>query len=383
MRKICVITGTRADFGLLKDLIHAMNSDDEINLQLIVTGMHLSPEFGETFREIELAGIKIDLKLETLLSSDSSVGVSKSIGLGVISFSEAFESLKPDIVLLLGDRFEIFAAATAALVARIPIAHLHGGEVTTGSIDDSFRHAISKMSNIHLVANEKYRKRLMQMGENPNLIFTVGGLGAEFLEGFKPLSKQELEKKFNFKFLKKNLLITFHPETAISGLASKHIAELLSALSNREDTLLIFTFPNADAEGRLIIDEVKKFTTKTKNSIYFSSLGHSAYLSLASLVDGVVGNSSSGILEVPSLGKATVNIGSRQLGRLYAASVINCGNEQAEIEQAIDEMYSEDFQVKLKDVINPYYVGDTTKMVIKILKRESLNDMKLKCFYDF
>jgi GDP/UDP-N,N'-diacetylbacillosamine 2-epimerase (hydrolysing) len=383
MRKICVITGTRADFGLLKDLIRAMNSDDEINLQLIATGMHLSPEFGETFREIELAGIKIDLKLETLLSSDSSVGVSKSIGLGIISFSEAFESLKPDIVLLLGDRFEIFAAATAALVARIPIAHLHGGEVTTGSIDDSFRHAISKMSNIHLVANEKYRKRLMQMGENPNLIFTVGGLGAEFLEGFKPLSKQELEKKFNFKFLKKNLLITFHPETAVSGLASKHISELLSALSNREDTLLIFTFPNADAEGRLIIDEVKKFTTKTKNSIYFSSLGHSAYLSLASLVDGVVGNSSSGILEVPSLGKATVNIGSRQLGRLYADSVINCGNEQAEIEQAIDEMYSEDFQVKLKDVINPYYVGDTTKMVIKILKRESLNDMKLKCFYDF
>lgn len=383
MRKICVITGTRADFGLLKDLIRAMNSDDEINLQLIATGMHLSPEFGETFREIELAGIKIDLKLETLLSSDSSVGVSKSIGLGIISFSEAFESLKPDIVLLLGDRFEIFAAATAALVARIPIAHLHGGEVTTGSIDDSFRHAISKMSNIHLVANEKYRKRLMQMGENPNLIFTVGGLGAEFLEGFKPLSKQELEKKFNFKFLKKNLLITFHPETAVSGLAPKHIAELLSALSNREDTLLIFTFPNADAEGRLIIDEVKKFTTKTKNSIYFSSLGHSAYLSLASVVDGVVGNSSSGILEVPSLRKATVNIGSRQLGRLYADSVINCGNEQAEIEQAIDEMYSEDFQVKLKGVINPYYVGDTAKKVINILKRESLNDMKLKCFYDF
>ena len=320
MRKICVITGTRAEYGLLRWVMQGIKDDPELTLQIIATGMHLSPEFGLTYRDIEQDGFKIDSKVEMLTSSDTSVGIAKSMGLGLIGFADALHDLKPDLIVVLGDRFEIFSAVSAALVARIPVAHLHGGELTEGAFDDALRHSITKMSHLHFVAAEEYRQRVVQLGEQPDRVFLVGGLGIDNIKRLKLFDREALEASLDFKLGSKNLLITFHPVTLEAATASEQMAQLLLALAELEDTQLIFTMPNADTGGRVLIRMVEEFVAQHTNARAYTSLGQLRYLSCISHVDGVVGNSSSGLAEVPSFRKGTINIGDRQRGRLQATS---------------------------------------------------------------
>lgn len=334
-RKICVITGTRADYGLLRWLILEISKSSKLDLQIIATGMHLSPEFGLTYKEIENDGFLIHKKIEILLSSDSTVGVSKSIGLGLIGFSEAFADLNPDIILVLGDRFEILAATVAALISRIPVAHLHGGETTEGAFDEGIRHSITKMSHLHFVAANEYRNRIIQLGEDPSNVFLVGGMGIDGIKKSNLLKKEELESSLNIKFKKNNLLITFHPVTLEESTAKVQMIELLLSLETLSPEIgLIFTMPNADTDGRIIFELVKEFTSSHSNAWYFTSLGQTRYLSCLQFVDAVVGNSSSGIIEAPSFKIGTINIGDRQKGRLRAKSIIDCEPKKIEIGRA-------------------------------------------------
>jgi GDP/UDP-N,N'-diacetylbacillosamine 2-epimerase (hydrolysing) len=382
IRKICVVTGTRADYGLLRWVMQGLQDDAGLKLQIVATGMHLSPEFGLTYKEIEQDGFDIDYKLEMLTSSDTAVGIAKSMGLGLIGFADAFNQLQPDLIVVLGDRFEILAAVSAALVARIPVAHLHGGEATEGAIDESFRHAITKMSHLHFVAAEDYRKRVIQLGENPERVFLVGGLGVDGIKRTKLLNRQELEASLNLKFVQKNLLITFHPVTLDISSAEKQMVELLTALSGLQDTTLIFTMPNADTDGRILMQMIYEFVKQHHNAYVFSSLGQLRYFSCIAQVDAVIGNSSSGLLEVPSFHKATINIGDRQRGRLSASSVINCEPTFASILSAIDIVYSDEFQSNLHHVKSPYGEGGASERVIEIIKRHTITDLMKKSFYD-
>jgi GDP/UDP-N,N'-diacetylbacillosamine 2-epimerase (hydrolysing) len=381
-RKICVITGSRAEYGLLRWVIQGIQSDPALTLQLIVTGMHLSPEFGLTYQLIEKDGFLIDRKIEMLLSSDTSIGIAKAMGLGLIGFSDALDSLKPDIVVVLGDRFEIFSAACAALVARIPIAHLHGGETTEGAFDEALRHSITKMSHLHFVATETYKRRVIQLGERPATVFLVGGLGIDSINKISLLSKPELEASLGLKFLSKNLLITFHPVTLEASTAEAQITELLAALADLVDTQLIFTRPNADTGGRVVIEKIEKFIEKVPNAYLFSNLGQQRYLSCISQVDGVVGNSSSGLLEAPSFKKGTINIGQRQRGRIQATSVINCEPQRENIRTALIRLYSDEFSKLLAHTTNPYGIEDASPKVVEVLKNIDLNSILMKSFYD-
>ncbi len=382
MRKICVITGARSEYGLLRWVMEDIRSDLNLELQVIVTGMHLSPEFGFTYQDVERDGFKIDRKVEMLLSSDTSAGVAKSIGLGLIGIVDAISDLKPDLILVLGDRFEVFSAVSAALVLRIPVAHLHGGEVTEGSLDDSLRHAITKMSHIHFVAAEAYQKRVIQLGEDPKNVYLVGGLGLDYIDRLSLLSKSDLEKKLNFKFLKKNLLITFHPVALDEKLIENQMQELLRALANLNDTSLIFTMPNSDAYGRSLAKMISSFVSKYSNAHAYISLGQLSYLSCLRYVDGVVGNSSSGLIEAPSFKKGTINIGDRQRGRLQAASVINCEPFANQITDAINQLYSEEFQLSLANVSNPYGCGGASKKIIQIIRQIDFSELIRKKFHD-
>lgn len=381
-RKICVITGTRAEYGLLRWVMEGIKGDPDLTLQIIATGMHLSPEFGLTYREIENDGFRIDCKVEMLTSSDTSVGIAKSMGLGLIGFADAFDKLRPNLIVLLGDRFEIFSAAAAALVARIPVAHLHGGEATEGVIDEAMRHSITKMSHLHFVAAEAYRQRVIQLGEQPGRVFLVGGLGVDSIARLKLLDRAELEASLAFKLGKRNLLITFHPVTLESETATSQMAELLAALSKLRDTQLIFTLPNSDTDGRALIGMLEQFAAHHSNAQVFQSLGHLRYLSCIAQVDAVVGNSSSGLAEVPSFRKGTINIGERQRGRLKATSVINCQPLREDIDAAIQTLYSADFQAKLLATCNPYGDGGASEKVIKILKAIELSGVLKKQFFD-
>lgn len=381
-RKICVITGTRAEYGLLRLLMQGIRDDAQCELQLIATGMHLSPEFGATYRAIEADGFRIDRKLEMLLSSDSAVGMGKSVGLGVIGFAEAFEQLQPDLIVVLGDRFEILSAVTAALFARIPVLHLHGGEVTEGAMDESMRHAISKMSHVHCVAAEEYRRRVIQLGEQPESVHCVGGLGVDAIRQIRLLNRTELESALDFRLKSKNLLITFHPETLADGAAESQMTELLAVLDEMNDTGLLFTLPNADAGGRELISMLQDFGSKHANARVYPSLGQLRYLSCMAFCDGVVGNSSSGLLEAPTLKKGTVNIGDRQRGRLQAASIINCRPVRQEIRAAITQLYTPAFKAGLSDVGNPYGEGGATARVLALIKEIKLEGLIQKRFYD-
>jgi GDP/UDP-N,N'-diacetylbacillosamine 2-epimerase (hydrolysing) len=382
MRKICFITGTRAEYGLLRWVIQGIKDDPDLDLQIIATGMHLSPEFGLTYKVIENDGFKIDRKVEILTSSDTSVGIAKSMGLGMISFGEALDELKPDLIVVLGDRFEIFSAAAAALVAKIPIAHLHGGEATEGLIDEAIRHSITKMSHFHFVAAESSRQRVIQLGENPDRVFLVGGLGIDSIKRLKLLSREELEVSLDFKLGSKNLLITFHPVTLEKFSAENQMRELLKALAVLEDTKLIFTLPNADTDGRLLIKIVHEFVAQHSNARAYTSLGQLLYLSCILHVDAVVGNSSSGLLEAPSFKKGTINIGDRQRGRLQAKSIINCEPRRKKITEALSKLYSSEFQYSISDVVNPYGSGEASEKVIYFLKTVSLEGILKKRFYD-
>ncbi len=381
-RRICVVTGTRAEYGLLRWVIEGISRSCALELQLVVTGMHLSPEFGFTYREVESDGYAIDARVEMLLSSDSAVGVAKSMGLGLIGFADVFERLRPDIVVLLGDRFEILAAASAALVARIPIAHLHGGETTEGAFDEAIRHAVTKMSHLHFVAAEPYRQRVIQLGEHPDRVHLVGGLGVDAMRRVALLDRNALESSLDLQFGPRNLLVTFHPVTLESHSVEQQMDELLAALGTLQDTKLIFTLPNADNGGRAIIRRIESFVASHPNARSYTSLGQQRYLSCLRVVDAVVGNSSSGLTEAPSMHIATINIGDRQRGRVRAASVIDCLPERLDILRAIETSYSEPFRAKLSTVKNPYGDGGASERIVRLLELARLSELVKKSFHD-
>ena len=381
-RKICVITSSRADYGLLRLILKGIDTDSDLILQLVATGMHLSSKYGDTCQEILTDGFVIDMKIDTLVGENDARGVSESIGLGVSKFAAALEELRPDLVLVLGDRFEIFAAVIAAHVALIPVAHIHGGELTEGAIDDAFRHSITKMSQLHFVSTQEYANRVIQLGEQPGSVFVTGGLGVDAISQLELLSKSELESILNFKFGEKNLLITFHPVTLELAAADKQINELLAALDELSDINYIFTSPNADPGSNHIGQAIEKFVATHENSSFFSSLGQLNYFSCIQFVDGVVGNSSSGILEIPTFRKGTINIGDRQRGRIQSSSVINCGPDRQEILNAIETLYSIGFSQQLLSISNPYgHVGASLKILNKI-KNFSVKTNLSKAFYN-
>jgi GDP/UDP-N,N'-diacetylbacillosamine 2-epimerase (hydrolysing) len=382
MRTICVVTGTRADYGLLQWIMEDIRKDPVLKLQVIATGTHLSLDFGLTYREIEKDGFSIDRKLDILTADDTSTGVTKAIGRGVISFADAFAELKPDVVVLLGDRFEILAAATAALIAGLPLAHLHGGEITEGAFDDAIRHAVTKMSHLHFVAAEPYRKRVIQLGEAPERVYLTGGLGVDTIRRMRLLDREALEAALDFKLGNKNLLVTFHPVTLEKAATPLQMANLLKALDGLKETKLIFTMPNADPGSRELIRMIEDFTASRLHARAYSSLGQLRYLSCIAHVDGIVGNSSSGLAEVPSFRKGTINIGDRQRGRLKADSVIDCAPDCASIEAALRTLYSPEFQVGLADVLNPYGEGGASQKVVDVLKHYDLSRLAKKSFYD-
>lgn len=384
VKRICVITGTRAEYGLLKPLIMKMIDDKEIDLKLVVTGMHMSTEFGLTYKLIEEDGIVIDEKIEILLSSDSHVATSKAMGLAIISFSEYINRTKPDMVIVLGDRYEILAASISAMVANVPIAHIHGGEITEGAQDDVFRHCITKLSYLHFTSTESYRKRVMQLGEEPNRVFNVGAIGIENIKELKLLSKEEIEKSINFALNKKFALVTFHPVTLEQGLAEIQITELLGALEEFDDMKFIITKANSDNEGRKINRKIDEFISKNPEKyIGFVSMGQLKYLSVMKYCSMVIGNSSSGIIEAPSFNIPTINIGDRQKGRLQAKTVINCDPIKSDIIKAIKRGLSKEFKDKISKIENPYGDGDTSNKILYEIKKALSKEIELKkTFYD-
>lgn len=384
-KNICFVTGSRAEYGLLKPLIDELLIEQSINTQLIITGMHLSPEFGLTYKEIEVKGISKIEKVETLLSSDSSVGVSKAIGLGLISFSEAFQRLKPDLLIGLGDRFELLAAVTAAMISRIPVAHLHGGEATEGLIDEPIRHSITKMSHLHFTSTEEYRKRVIQLGENPGRVFNVGAIGLDNVKKLKLLNKDELKKQIKFEISDPTVLVTFHPVTLEHETARGQFTELLNALNKFEHLRVIFTKPNADTNGRIIIQLIDEYVEKNRErTTSFTSMGQLKYLSTLQYVNGVIGNSSSGLIEAPSFKIGTINIGDRQKGRIKALTVIDSLPLESNIEKAISKLLSKKFRNSLRNSKNPYdsFGGFVSKKIKNIILNSSLDDIIKKEFYN-
>lgn len=382
MRKICIVTGTRAEWGLLAPLAHKIHNDPNLKLQIIATGMHLSTEFGLTYRDITLP---INKKCEILLSSDTPIGLCKAMGLAQISICEAYNELKPDIIVVLGDRYEIFACVASAMICRIPVAHLHGGEATEGLIDEAIRHSITKMSHLHFVATEAYKKRVIQLGENPSRVFNVGGFGIDNIVSLDFLDKPSLESSLNFKLRDKNFLITFHPVTLENATAQEQFKALLDALkslSTRYDMGYIFTKANADTDGRIINEMIDKFVRTHSNAIAFTSMGQLRYLSTMRFVNAVVGNSSSGLGEAPSFKVATINIGDRQKGRIKADSVIDCKPSCKEILQSCEYAMSGEFQAILQNVKNPYGEGGASQKALEILKSYPLEGILKKAFYD-
>jgi len=382
MRDITIVTGTRAEYGLLKPLIRKINESENFNLTLVVTGMHLSPEFGLTYKEIEDDGVPIAYKIDTLLSSDSSEAITKSIGLGLISFADLFQKLKTDLLIVLGDRTELLSVCIAAMIKGVPIAHISGGETTEGAYDEAIRHSITKMSYIHFTATLDYTKRVIQLGESPDRVFNVGAIGIDSIKHLKLLSKSEFENSIGFKLNKKNLLVTFHPVTLEKNSARSQFRALLNALGELVDTTIIFTKPNSDKGGRIIIKMIDEFVRENpRTSISFDSLGQLRYLSSLQFVDAVVGNSSSGIVEVPYFKIPTVNIGDRQKGRNMPESVINCPPSQSEISKAIRLALSEDFNMKIENVRSPYGDGTATEKIFKVLRDLKIESVK-KIFHD-
>jgi GDP/UDP-N,N'-diacetylbacillosamine 2-epimerase (hydrolysing) len=382
VKKICVFTGSRAEYGLLKSLMQQIDQDPCLHLQTLVGGMHLSPEFGLTFREIEQDGFAIDEKVELLLSSDSPIGICKSTGLGLIGFGEALERLSPDLLVVLGDRFETWAVCAAALFIRIPIAHLHGGEKTEGAADEAIRHGITKMSHLHFVTTEDYRRRVIQLGEQPERVFNVGAPGVESINKLTLLDRSALEAEIGFNLGPQNALVTFHPVTLETATAESQFGQLLAALADLPELHLIFTRANADTDGRIINQMIDDFVAKRSDSAaVFSSLGQLRYLSAMKQVDVVLGNSSSGIIEAPSFGVPTVNIGARQHGRVRAASVIDCMPEKLAIREALDKALSKTFKNMAATVDNPYDGSDTSLRIKECIKEVNLQDTR-KAFFD-
>lgn len=385
MKRIGIMTGTRAEYGLLKPLMQEINKDNDLELYLIVSGMHLSPEFGMTYKEIEEDGFEINAKVEMLLSSDSPAGISKSIGLGVIGFADEFQRADLDMLILLGDRYEALSAAICALVMRIPIAHLHGGELTEGAIDEGIRHSITKMSYLHFTSTEQYRNRVIQLGENPERVFYVGALGVENIKKINLMTKEELERSIHFEIDENTVIVTYHPVTLENNTVEEQFLNLLKVLDRNPKIRMIFTKANADTNGRIVNELIDKYAAQnSERACAFMSLGQKRYLSALKYCRIVIGNSSSGIIEAPSFGKPIINIGDRQKGRICADSVINCGYTQQEIQQAMETALTEEFENKARNCRNPYEKENTAANIISVIKDYLLNDkIKLKKgFYD-
>ena len=381
-RKICVVTGSRAEYGLLYWLMKEINDDKDLELQIIVTGMHLSKEFGNTFQQIEKDGFTINKKVDISLSSDTDVAITKSMGLGMIGFADAFSKLKPELIVVLGDRFEIFSAVSSAMIARVPVAHLHGGEASEGVIDESIRHAITKMSHLHFVATDEYKNRVIQLGEQPKRVFNVGGLGIDNINKLKLLSKADFENVINFKLIEKNILITFHPATLEKSSSKIQFKELLNSLSELRNTNIIFTKANSDSGGRAINRMIDEYAVKQKNVIVFKSMGQLKYLSALKFIDAVIGNSSSGLIEAPSFKIGTIDIGDRQKGRIKARSVISCQPNKEDIDKSLVKLYSKEFQKIVNNVDNPYGTGGASKKIMNIIKDINLDNIIKKSFYN-
>lgn len=383
MRKICVITGARSDYGLLYWSMKAFQASKDIDLQIIVTGMHLSHEYGLTYKEIEKDGFVINKKIETVISSNSRIGVSKSIGLGLISFSEAFDELNPDLIFILGDRYEILASAIAATIANIPISHSHGGELTEGAFDEVIRHSITKMSQLHFTSTEEYKKRVIQLGEIPERVHNVGALGIENIKKLTLLDKKSFEKSINFKLNTKNILVTYHPVTLEKDTSKISFQALLTALDKLEDTNIIFTKPNSDTDSGVISELIEKYVLENKSkSISFSSLGQLRYLSALQFMDFAIGNSSSGVLEVPSFNIPTINIGDRQKGRLTDPSVIDCCENEESISKAIKKAFDIEFKLSLAKQTSLYGNGKASEKIVDTILNIELSTLNKKKFHD-
>jgi UDP-hydrolysing UDP-N-acetyl-D-glucosamine 2-epimerase len=373
--RLCIVTGTRADYGLLQPVIATASADPAFDVSIVASCMHLSQEFGMTVEEIEADGYRVDARVEMLLSDDSRHSVTKSMGLGVIGFSDAFRTLEPDMVMLLGDRFEALAAAETALICSIPVAHLSGGDVTYGAFDDSIRHAITKMSHLHFVASEESARRVRQLGEADDRVFPYGDPGIDRLLAMDCMDRATLEESLNFGFRKYTLLFTFHPATVDETPQVQQLETVLAALSELgPDFGTVITMPNADPEGRKLGRMVENFSDMNDNVVCFPSLGSLRYISLMAECDALVGNSSSGLLEAPSFGKATVNIGDRQAGRLRAPSVIDCPVDRSRIVETIRDVVLQDFT----GVENPYGDGQSASRIIAELKKFSAPEKLLK-----
>lgn len=385
MRKICVVTGTRAEYGLLSRLMRMIDDSQDTHLQVIATNMHLSPKYGNTYREIEQDGFHIDCKIPIIKDDDidNAMTTVKSMATALSGFADAYNDLKPDIVVLLGDRYEILAAAEAALIERIPIAHIHGGEVTEGAYDDAIRHSITKMSQLHFTSTEEYRKRVIQLGEQPERVFNVGALGVENIKKMPLVGKEEIEEEIGFQIDSKTILVTYHPVTLGIRTAKEDIDDFISALEERKDLRVIFTMPNSDTGGQFIVDAINRFVSENHDRAKaFKSLGAIRYLSVMKQVAAVVGNSSSGLLEAPSFGIPTLNIGDRQKGRIAAESVLNCETDKKSILSGIDQVLSFEFKMKAEQTVNPYEKSGTAKEIFYTISTYPLTKLGQKHFID-
>lgn len=384
-RKICIVTGTRAEYGILSQLMQSLKSDDRVELQIIATNMHLSPEFGLTYKEIEADGFDIDRKVEMLLSSDTHVGTVKSMGLASIGFADAYEELGPDLIMILGDRYEMLAAASAALIFGIPVAHLHGGEITEGAYDDSIRHAITKLSYLHFTSTEEYRNRVIQMGEFPDRVHWVGALGVDGLTSMEFMTVDELNVSLDFNLGDSFIVVTYHPVTKEPGEAEQQISNLLASLEEVMDKhKILMTLPNSDSGGRSIARIIREWAVDYPDKVcVVTSLGKKRYFSALRHCTAVAGNSSSGLLEAPSFGKPTLNIGNRQKGRAQGNTVVNCDTDSKAIKQGLEIVLSDSMIQKSRDNgINPYYRPDTLGIIHKKLVETIIPLQTIKHFYD-
>jgi GDP/UDP-N,N'-diacetylbacillosamine 2-epimerase (hydrolysing) len=383
MKKICIFTGGRAEYGLLRPLLNELRDNKDIDLQILVSGMHLSAEFGLTYKEIEKDGFLCHEKVEMVLSSDTPVAISKSMAIGMIGFSEALTRLNPDILVTLGDRYENMSIVTTAWVCRIPVAHIQGGEKTLGAIDDQFRHCITKMSRLHFTATDEYRNRVIQLGEYPENVFNVGALNVDALKKIKILPKAKLEQEINFSFKGKTAIVTFHPVTLKKETSGKHFAQLLEVIDSIKDLKIIFTKTLADTEGRVINQMIDDYVSNNENkSVAFTSMGQLNYISALNYIDVVVGNSSSGVIETPSFKVPTINIGDREKGRIMADNVICVEQNINAIKEAFKKAFSSSFIKSLANMENPYEKPDTAKNIASILADYDIPNSTEKEFYD-
>lgn len=383
MTKICVVTATRAEYGLLRPLMNLIEASDQFRLQVLVTGAHLSPEFGLTYQNIEKDGFEITEKVSMLLSSDTDNAIVKSMGLGMIGYADAFSRIEPHAIVLLGDRYEMLAVAAAASIYKIPIIHLHGGEITEGAYDDAIRHAISKLSHLHFTSTERYRERVIQMGELPDNVFNVGAIGIDNIRNLALLTKEALVRDLGLEFKKYNYQVTFHPETLGRLSSKKQFQILLNVLDQQEDSFFIFTKANADTDGRIVNQMIDQYVIENPNkSVAFHSLGSLRFLSVVHICDAIIGNSSSGIIEAPSLKTATINIGNRQKGRVQASSIVNVPIEEKALLNAFKKIKHPEFKKKVSNCENPYGDGNTAHRIVEILKTIDLGVLPPKSFYN-